>query len=594
MAPVGSIAALQGAATVTRQNTAQPLAANAPIFTDDVLETGPGAKLLVRFSDGTELTLGPKADVVIDEFVYNPNGGATGANRAALRVTGGAMRLVAGAVERVGGAKSITVSTAVGTIGIRGTDFFVEMNADHLAVALFSGFEIAVANTAGETVLRPGEGTDIWAQGTAAVTPSRPLIWNNERVNRALALVTLSSPTARTLPYAAPVAAADNAGDAFMQGTFKLDGRLRYESVDQAARPRNAYAATFRLRAAYETLAWNGLFAGIEGEFTRALAERRGDGVVNPPTLPVIADPDSETLNRAYVGWTMAGRDGMAGTRAVVGRQRLVYDNERWIGAAAFRQNDQTFDAATIETRALPHLALRYAYVDRVNRVLGNNPGGHWDSASHLMGATTDALPFGLTTAYAYLLDLAPVPRLSSATYGARYDALWQADAGLALGLEAELARQSNYAANSNRYALTYALLRPTLRWHDATSLYLGWEHLGSNGVDALQTPLATLHRHNGWADVFTTTPVNGLDDVHVRLTQDLPDMGFVKNPKLDVRYHDFHAARGGAHYGSEFDADVNVSLLARATLGLRFARYEAKRFDSNTTKLWLYVEMQY
>ena len=50
------------------------------------------------------------------------------------------MRLVAGAVERIGGAKAITVTTAVGTIGIRGTDFFVEMMAaDHLAVALFSG-----------------------------------------------------------------------------------------------------------------------------------------------------------------------------------------------------------------------------------------------------------------------------------------------------------------------------------------------------------------------------------------------------------------------------------------------------------------------
>jgi hypothetical protein len=90
--------------------------------------------LLVTFVDGTRLTLGPNADVIIDDFVYNPNGGV---NNAALRVTGGAMRLVAGAIERVGGPQAVKVATPVGTIGIRGTDFFVEMEDDHLAVALF-------------------------------------------------------------------------------------------------------------------------------------------------------------------------------------------------------------------------------------------------------------------------------------------------------------------------------------------------------------------------------------------------------------------------------------------------------------------------
>src|SRR5437762_2864022 len=82
--------------------------------------------------------------------------------------------------------------------------------------------------------------------------------------------------------------------------------------------------------------------------------------------------------------------------------------------------------------------------------------------------------------------------------------------------------------------------------WRGST-LAAGWEHLGGNGVVALQTPLATLHRHNGWADIFTVTPANGLRDLHVRFLQELPDLGPAKNPKLDVRFHDFAAARGGA-----------------------------------------------
>jgi hypothetical protein len=192
-APVGTVSKLQGAATVThtsagRIDTAQGLKIGTPIFLGDILETAAGAKLLVAFNDGTQLTLGPKADVVIDEFVYNPTGGAA---KAALRVTGGAMRLVAGAVERIGGAAAITVGTPVGSIGIRGTDFFIEMEDDHLSVALFSGYEITVTNGGGQTVLWPGEGTDVYN----TVAPSRPLVWNADRVNRALDLVTLTTAT---------------------------------------------------------------------------------------------------------------------------------------------------------------------------------------------------------------------------------------------------------------------------------------------------------------------------------------------------------------------------------------------------------------
>jgi hypothetical protein len=411
-------------------------------------------------------------------------------------------------------------------------------------------------------------------------------------VNRALALVTVASADERPLPYARPVAAEDSLGAALIGGKFKIDARLRYEFVDHASQPRNAYAVTARLRLGYETLAWNGLFAGAEGEVTRDLGDRRSDGVHNVPSLPVIADPNSDTVNQAYLGWTRAGQDGLAGTRAVIGRQRIAYENERWVGPGTFRQNDQTFDAVSVETREIPGLALRYAYTTRVNRILGNNANGRWNSDNHFIGATTNVVPFGLTTAYVYLLDLHPVPQFSSATYGVRYDGL--VDAGeFTFGLEGEVARQTDYAANPANYALTYGLVRPSLKWR-GSMLAAGWEHLGGNGVVALQTPLATLHRHNGWADIFTVTPANGLRDLHVRFLQELPDAGPMKTPKLDLRFHSFAPTTGGAHYGTEFDADLNATVLGRVTAGIRFASYNAKSFDADTKKLWLYLEFQY
>ena len=582
----GDVQALQGGANVTRGNAAAAaLAQGAAIQRNDIVETADNGKLLIGFVDGTKLTLGPSADVVIDEYVYNPNGGA---NAAAIRVASGAMRLVAGAVERAGGPQAITVKTAVGTIGIRGTDFFVEMEDDHLSVALFSGHEVVVSNASGTTTLRPGEGTDIWG-GKA---PSQAITWGYDRVNRALGLVTVAGIDTRPLPYARPVATAETLGEALIGGKFKIDGRLRYEFVDHASQAQTSYALTGRLRVGYETLSWNGLFGGVEGEVTHHLAARRSDGVVNVAALPVIPDPDSETLNQLYGGWTHAGADGMTGTRLVVGRQRIAYENERWVGPGNFRQNDQTFDAAAFEARVVPELSVRYAYVNRINRILGNNPNGTWDSNSHFVGVSTTVVPFGVTTAYAYLLDLTPVPQFSSATYGARYDALYE-NGPFAFGLEAEAARQTNYAANPRNYAVAYALIRPSLRWNDST-LYAGWENLGSNGVAALQTPLATLHRHNGWADVFLTTPVNGLRDLHVRFFQELPDFGPMKTPKLDVRFHDFSAAHGGVHYGTEFDFDLNATVFSRVTTGLRFASYNADKFDSDTKKVWAYLEFQY
>jgi hypothetical protein len=586
VARAGGVSALTGSATAVRETTQDDLALNDPIFRNDILETGPDGKLRVTFADNTQLTLGPDADVVIDDFVYAPDK-KTG--NAAIRIAAGTARILAGAIEDNGGQGAFSITTPVATIGIRGTDFFVELDGDHLQVALFSGYEVSVTNAAGTTLLRPGEGTDVYRG--AAPTPGIP--WGPDRVNRALAMVTPIPESARSLTYARPMAEENTLMDALTRGDVIVEGRIRYEHVTQAAAPLPAYATTARLRVGYETAAFRGAFAGIEGEITREIGGRRSDGAIVLTGRPVIPDPDSEILNTLYAGWSMAGADGMTAARAVVGRQRIVYDNERWIGPGSFRQNDQTFDAVTIDARPVPHLAVRYAYLDGVNRVLGNStPNGHWRSDSHALGVTTDAVPYGLLTGYAYLLDLHPVPQFSSATYGVRYDTM--ATGGEAMfGLEAELARQTDYRGNGADFALTYALLRPSIHYMD-TTLFAGVEYLEGNGARAVQTPLATLHRHNGWADIFNVTPANGLRDIHARYLQELPDLGPLKNPRFDLRLHHFTSDSGAITYGTEYNADVNFSAMGYATIGLRWARYEAKRFASDTEKLWLYVETRF
>ncbi len=592
MAAIGSVAEAQGRASVERQGQALALAAGSGIELNDVLTTGPGSKVAIVLADGARLTLGPNGELVIDEFVYDPAGKGGG---MAMKVANGTARFVAGAIEKVSGPAAIKVATPVATIGIRGTDFFINLDQSHLQVALFSGVEVAVSNAAGTAILHPGEGTDVY--GTARPTAARP--WAPDRINGASALTTLTPFYVRPMPYARAPAMADSLFDALSGGELSADIRIRSEVVDHDGQARSAEATTGRMRLSYETGAYYGFYAGLSGQTVHALDRTvRNDGVNRRTNLPLIPDPSADILHEAYLGWSAIGDDGLSISKVTVGRQRILYDNERWVGPSEFRQNAQSFDAVTAETRLIPRFSLRYAYIDKVYRILGDNTGGRWKSASHMFGITTNVVPFGVTTAYAYLLDLKTVPLLSSSTYGIRYDGLAPLASfetgDLSAMLELEGARQSNYAANPRAFDLPYGKITGGLSWY-RTTLSATYERLGGNGVAAVQTPLATLHRHNGWADMFTTTPANGLREVSFRWLQELPDLGPIKGPKFDVRFLDFRSAGGTAlHYGHEWDADVNTSFAGWVTIGVRAARYTADRFDTNTTKVWTYLEARF
>ena len=84
--------------------------------------------------------------------------------------------------------------------------------------------------------------------------------------------------------------------------------------------------------------------------------------------------------------------------------------------------------------------------------------------------------------------------------------------------LAAEYAHQQDYADNPLEFSHAYWLVEPAYTWHD-TTLRAGIEHLGGSGRHALQTPLATLHPFNGWADKFANaTPPGGLEDRYASL----------------------------------------------------------------------------
>jgi len=92
------------------------------VYRGDVIQTGRDGKLDLTFTDGTTFNISSNARMVLDEFVYDPNGRS---NSTFFSLTKGTFNFVAGKVAQTGNMK---VDTPVGTMGIRGTAPRIEIS----------------------------------------------------------------------------------------------------------------------------------------------------------------------------------------------------------------------------------------------------------------------------------------------------------------------------------------------------------------------------------------------------------------------------------------------------------------------------------
>jgi hypothetical protein len=147
------------------------------------------------------------------------------------------------------------------------------------------------------------------------------------RVFAAAAVVLLAALAAGQAVYAA-----ESFSEAFTKGEFGLSLRYRFEYVDQESFVRDAEASTLRGRVNFATDPWNGFSAFAEFDYvTDIIWDDYNAGAGNTPNkvqYPVVADPTGPDLNQAYLDWT-----GTSGTQLRGGRQRIIYDNARFVGA---------------------------------------------------------------------------------------------------------------------------------------------------------------------------------------------------------------------------------------------------------------------
>lgn len=401
-----------------------------------------------------------------------------------------------------------------------------------------------------------------------------------------------------TLSHAA--LAGEDLSNLLTQGKPILDARYRFENVDQDNNLRDANAQTLRTRAGFQSGKWYGFSGLVEVDNVSRLGDAAyNDSRNGQKKYAMVADPDGTEINQALLRY-----DHQYGS-AVLGRQRINLDNQRFVGGVAWRQNEQTYDGTLAQFKPLDGLTLTYAYIDNINTIFGPDNGrydnrtnpANIEGHSHLINAQYLFMPELTVTAYSYLLGLdniAVTPTAALGTLASKTSGLRLNGAVTGISYALEYARQEDHADNpvdlDSEYYLTE--LGYTLK---GVQLKAGYEVLGGDaapGNRAFQTPLATKHAFQGWADQFLTTPADGIEDAYLGFTAPLA------GGTLQAWYHDFETEQNGDSYGDEIDLSYAHPVPGvKGLVGLvKYASYdsddEARTVD--TDKVWLQLQYTY
>ena len=391
---------------------------------------------------------------------------------------------------------------------------------------------------------------------------------------------------------------ADPVTEAIKDGEVSLSARYRYEFVDQDGVPNDAHASTLKTKLGYRTGTVSGFSGFLEAESVTAVGSENfsspTNGVPSPSSTspnrhPVVADPTETEINQAYIRY-----QGLADTDIKYGRQLFTLDNHRFVGHVGWRQNEQTYDAATVVNQSLEDTTLTAGYIYNVNRLVSEAAGPRGDDAMQtgVFNARYDGLAAGSLTAYSYLLDYDNLDALSTSSYGLRFTGDTEMSDGVKALYTLEYAQQSDYADNPNSFDTDYYLIEGGVQASGVT-LKLGQELLGSDeGQFAFDTPLATLHAMNGWTDKFLNTTAstngNGLVDTYASIG------GKAGGFKLMAIHHEFESDNASVDYGSETGVLAVRPITETYTVGFKAASYRADDFSVDTDKAWLWVSANF
>jgi hypothetical protein len=122
-APAGEILFVQGVGTVqSGGKDTRLLGKGVTIDERDVITTGPASYVLVKFVDGTRMTIRPESQLVVQTYRFGAaTTGSAGSGAFVLDLLKGGLRTVTGLISKRD-SQAAVIRTPTATVGIRGTD----------------------------------------------------------------------------------------------------------------------------------------------------------------------------------------------------------------------------------------------------------------------------------------------------------------------------------------------------------------------------------------------------------------------------------------------------------------------------------------
>src|SRR6185312_8001230 len=156
---IGAAAAVRNQVTAGQSGGERQLAVGNPVFQNEAVRTGNNSVAQLLFSDQTTLSLGPRSEVRLDRYVYDPN---RSAGDVAVSFTTGALRFITGSQNP----QNYQVRTPVATIGVRGTIVdLLMLDEGRVIFTLGGGREVELNH--------PGTALEFYSNGTV----SPPFTW---------------------------------------------------------------------------------------------------------------------------------------------------------------------------------------------------------------------------------------------------------------------------------------------------------------------------------------------------------------------------------------------------------------------------------
>ncbi|MDA0901864.1 MAG: alginate export family protein [Proteobacteria bacterium] len=384
--------------------------------------------------------------------------------------------------------------------------------------------------------------------------------------------------------------------DALKQGKPYLQLNYRYEFVRDKDAQKDANASTLLTVLGYDSAEFKGFSGKLEFQDISVIGSKRYNDGFNDDNnnRATVGDVAGTSVNQAYINWKAP-----KATNIRAGIQKIAFDNQRFVGEAAWRQSGQTFEAVRVSNQYFKNLTLNYAFIDTINRAAPDSRGitQYDDNNIHLFNIAYDIPEHVKISIYDYLIDIDEAPSSSSKSQGIRVAShQYKFDDGFTASYQLEFAKQKDYGNNPKNYSTDYILAEANIGYEQFDSR-IGLERLGADRKGgSFQTPIAARHRVNGWADRFLTTPAQGLLDFYLAAGYRTKTSNkIINNIYSQFTFHNFSSRRDNIDLGEEYDFIIKKDFEKYFNVGLKAAHFRSSDSTafSNITRIMFFTGLK-